>query len=82
MRVADVTGIRNRSASEVVPFTAFALFGFLKSLREETTALGIPRIMVCENTERAITLTDGINVMVGGDPAQIVKAAFRMLDSK
>jgi hypothetical protein len=32
MRVADVTVLRNRSASEVVPFTTFALYGLLKSL--------------------------------------------------
>jgi UDP-N-acetylglucosamine 2-epimerase (non-hydrolysing) len=49
-------------------------------LQEETTALGIPCITVRENTERPITLTEGTNVMVGRDPARIVKEAFRVLD--
>jgi len=44
-------------------------------LQEETTALGIPCLTLRENTERPITVDEGTNVLVGVDPARILKAA-------
>lgn len=43
-------------------------------LQEETTALGVPCLTLRSNTERPITIDEGTNVLVGGDPAQILAA--------
>jgi UDP-N-acetylglucosamine 2-epimerase (non-hydrolysing) len=50
--------------------------------KEETTALGNPCIMARRNTERPVTLTKDINVMVGRDAARIVEEASRVLDGQ
>jgi len=44
-------------------------------IQEETTALGVPCI-TRENTEWPITVTEGINTVVGTDPER-TRAAFR-----
>jgi UDP-N-acetylglucosamine 2-epimerase (non-hydrolysing) len=51
-------------------------------LQEESTVLGIPCLTLRVNTERPITITHGTNVLVGTDPAVIVREASRALDSK
>jgi UDP-N-acetylglucosamine 2-epimerase (non-hydrolysing) len=43
-------------------------------IQEETTALGIPCLTLRRNTERPITVTQGTNRLVGGDPAAITGA--------
>ena len=48
-------------------------------LQEETTALGVPCLTLRENTERPVTVTEGTNEVVGGDPGRIVAAARRAL---
>jgi UDP-N-acetylglucosamine 2-epimerase (non-hydrolysing) len=40
-------------------------------MQEETTALGVPCLTLRENTERPITVAEGTNTIVGGDPARI-----------
>ncbi|HTT70811.1 MAG TPA: UDP-N-acetylglucosamine 2-epimerase [Anaeromyxobacteraceae bacterium] len=49
-------------------------------LQDEATALGIPCLTLRESTERAVTLREGTNVLVGTDPARILAAARRALD--
>jgi UDP-N-acetylglucosamine 2-epimerase (non-hydrolysing) len=49
-------------------------------LQEESTVLGVPCLTLRENTERPITITQGTNVLVGSDPAVIVREANRALD--
>lgn len=48
-------------------------------VQEETTALGVPCLTIRENTERAITITEGTNRLVGTDPAAIVASAMDVL---
>ena len=48
-------------------------------IQEETTALGIPCLTLRENTERPATITQGTNLLVGTDPANIVSAARKSL---
>ncbi len=48
-------------------------------LQEETTALGVPCLTLRENTERPVTVSEGTNELVGGDPARIGPAARRAL---
>jgi UDP-N-acetylglucosamine 2-epimerase (non-hydrolysing) len=48
-------------------------------LQEETTALGVPCLTLRDNTERPITLAEGSNTLVGGDPQRIVAAAAEIL---
>lgn len=48
-------------------------------IQEETTALGIPCLTLRENTERPVTITQGTNLLVGTDPANIVSAARKSL---
>jgi UDP-N-acetylglucosamine 2-epimerase (non-hydrolysing) len=43
-------------------------------IQEETTALGVPCLTLRENTERPVTITHGTNLLVGTDPARIVRA--------
>ena len=43
-------------------------------IQEETTALGVPCLTLRENTERPVTVTHGTNLLVGRDPARIVRA--------
>ncbi len=49
-------------------------------LQEESTVLGIPCLALRENTERPVTVEQGTNVLVGTDPAAIVRAAVEALD--
>jgi UDP-N-acetylglucosamine 2-epimerase (non-hydrolysing) len=51
-------------------------------IQEETTALGVPCLTLRENTERPITISQGTNLLVGTDPAQIINAASIILAGK
>ncbi len=44
-------------------------------IQEETTALGVPCLTLRDNTERPITVEEGTNVLVGTDPATILREA-------
>ncbi len=48
-------------------------------IQEETTALGVPCLTLRENTERPITISQGTNLLVGTDPAQIISAVRDIL---
>jgi UDP-N-acetylglucosamine 2-epimerase (non-hydrolysing) len=48
-------------------------------VQEETTALGVPCLTLRQNTERCITISQGTNLLVGTDPAQIITAARDIL---
>jgi len=48
-------------------------------VQEETTVLGVPCLTLRENTERAITIVEGTNQLVGRDPDRIVAAALSAL---
>lgn len=50
-------------------------------LQEETTVLGIPCLTLRNNTERPVTIEMGTNVLVGTDPAAIVREAAKVLES-
>lgn len=49
-------------------------------IQEETTVLGVPCLTVRDNTERPITVSEGTNRVVGRSAANIVSAAFEVLD--
>ena len=51
-------------------------------IQEETTALGVPCLTLRQNTERPITVSQGTNLLVGTDPAQIINAANNILAGK
>ena len=51
-------------------------------IQEETTVLNIPCLTVRKNTERPVTVREGTNIVVGVDPAVIVKKSFQILDGK
>lgn len=48
-------------------------------IQEESTVLGVPCITVRENTERAVTIRDGTNRLVGVDPDAVLAAAREQL---
>jgi len=48
-------------------------------IQEETTYLGVPCLTVRENTERPITVSQGTNVLVGRDPANLSAEVSRVL---
>jgi UDP-N-acetylglucosamine 2-epimerase (non-hydrolysing) len=48
-------------------------------VQEETTVLGVPCLTLRDSTERPITLTEGMNRLVGRDPDLIIKAAREVL---
>ena len=50
-------------------------------LQEETTVLGIPCLTLRNNTERPITVEMGTNVLVGTDPAAIMREAVKVIAS-
>ena len=50
-------------------------------IQEETTVLGVPCITVRENTERAVTITEGTNRLVGLAPERVLEAARETLAS-
>jgi UDP-N-acetylglucosamine 2-epimerase (non-hydrolysing) len=41
-------------------------------IQEETTILGVPCLMLRENTERSVTVMQGTNRIVGNDPDRVV----------
>lgn len=43
-------------------------------VQEETTALGIPCLVLRETTERPITVSEGTGRLIGNDPARLVEA--------
>lgn len=49
-------------------------------IQEETTILRIPCLTLRHNTERPITVKQGTNVIVGNDPAKILKSAMGVLE--
>jgi UDP-N-acetylglucosamine 2-epimerase (non-hydrolysing) len=49
-------------------------------IQEETTALGVPCLTMRNNTERPVTVTQGTNRLVGTNPDELVKAAFKVLE--
>ncbi len=49
-------------------------------MQEETTALGVPCLTLRENTERAITISEGTNRLVGTDPEAIVACSTEVLE--
>jgi UDP-N-acetylglucosamine 2-epimerase (non-hydrolysing) len=51
-------------------------------IQEETTALGVPCLTLRENTERPVTVSEGTNTIVGGDPETILREARRVLDGQ
>tara|TARA_Y100001968_G_scaffold329106_1_gene377699 strand:- start:259 stop:1338 length:1080 start_codon:yes stop_codon:yes gene_type:complete len=48
-------------------------------IQEETTALGVPCLTVRENTERAVTIHEGTNELIGVDPQRLLEAVPRVL---
>lgn len=51
-------------------------------IQEETTVYGVPCITLRENTERPITVTEGSNVLAGGDPEKIICFAEEILNGQ
>jgi UDP-N-acetylglucosamine 2-epimerase (non-hydrolysing) len=48
-------------------------------IQEETTSLGVPCLTLRETTERPVTVTEGTNTLVGGDPAAIRREVAAIL---
>jgi UDP-N-acetylglucosamine 2-epimerase (non-hydrolysing) len=51
-------------------------------IQEETTILGVPCLTLRENTERPVTVAQGMNAIVGCDPHRIVGEALAILDGE
>lgn len=51
-------------------------------IQEETTYLGIPCLTVRENTERPITVSQGTNILVGGDSEKLRIELSKVLSGK
>lgn len=51
-------------------------------LQEETTVLGVPCLTLRESTERPVTVAVGSNVVVGTEPAHILRAFADVLDDR
>jgi UDP-N-acetylglucosamine 2-epimerase (non-hydrolysing) len=49
-------------------------------LQEETTILGVPCLTLRHNTERPVTMTDGTNILVGTNKAEILRAFHRVMN--
>jgi UDP-N-acetylglucosamine 2-epimerase (non-hydrolysing) len=49
-------------------------------IQEETAVLGVPCITVRDNTERAVTIRDGTNQLVGVNPTAMLEAARRIVN--
>ena len=49
-------------------------------IQEETTILGVPCLTIRQNTERPITITEGMNTLVGSDREKILRESFRILN--
>jgi UDP-N-acetylglucosamine 2-epimerase len=50
--------------------------------QEETTALRIPCLMLCETTERPITVERGTNIVVGTAPERLIAEPHKVLESR
>ena len=50
-------------------------------IQEETTFLQVPCLTLRENTERPVTIEQGMNRLVGTDPAKVLRTALATLDS-
>ncbi len=48
-------------------------------IQEETTALGIPCLTLRENTERPVTVTQGTNILIGGDMDRLLEEVKKIL---
>ena len=48
-------------------------------IQEETTVLGVPCLTVRANTERAVTIREGTNRLVGVEPSEVLLAAREVL---
>ncbi|KLL11937.1 MULTISPECIES: non-hydrolyzing UDP-N-acetylglucosamine 2-epimerase [Protofrankia] len=48
-------------------------------VQEETTVLGVPCLTLRDTTERAITVTEGTNQVIGTDPERVVAVATEVL---
>ena len=48
-------------------------------IQEETTVLGVPCITIRENTERAVTIREGTNHLVGTEPEAVLQKAREIL---
>ena len=48
-------------------------------IQEETTYLGVPCLTYRDNTERPVTLTMGVNRLIGADSSNIVRYASEVL---
>jgi len=48
-------------------------------IQEETTVLGVPCLTLRSNTERPVTVDEGTNLLVGSDPAAILREARTIL---
>lgn len=51
-------------------------------VQEETTYLGVTCLTVRPNTERPVTITEGTNVLVGTDPAHLLRSAQEHLSAE
>ncbi|MDR4459367.1 MAG: UDP-N-acetylglucosamine 2-epimerase (non-hydrolyzing) [Nitrospirales bacterium] len=51
-------------------------------ITEETTVLGVPCLMLRDNTERPETITIGTNELIGTDPAKLSPALARLMAGK
>jgi UDP-N-acetylglucosamine 2-epimerase (non-hydrolysing) len=51
-------------------------------LQEETTVLGVPCVTMRPNTERPITCDIGTNILVDGDPENIVEVAKAFIEGR
>lgn len=51
-------------------------------VQEETCILGVPSVILRENTERPETLTVGSSVLAGTDPQKILSSSLAMLTTK
>ena len=50
-------------------------------IQEETTILGVPCITIRENTERAVTIREGTNHLVGTEPEAVLQKAREVLSA-
>jgi UDP-N-acetylglucosamine 2-epimerase (non-hydrolysing) len=51
-------------------------------IQEETTVLNIPCLTLRKNTERAVTVKEGTNIVVGSDPCKILREVTRIMNGK
>ncbi len=86
--VAALAGVRGVELIEPVPYPemvgllacAHLVLSDSGGLQEEAPALGVPLLVLRDNTERPEALASGNIALVGTDPARIVAAASRLLD--